>query len=285
MTKKIKVLFYDIETSPLQAWVWGQGQQYVSHSQFVENYKMWDLISIQYCWNDGKKAKVLRYDKHGGTKGMIEAFDEIVKKADITIGKNSNKFDSKMINSLRMLHKIKGFPEWTLIKDDLEVQMRRHFRLPSQSLDYISDLLGYGGKIKMEMRDWIDIANYRQLMRFESNHKEVSKVLFSKSCREVLRDGKKALNKMCEYGAKDVVDTRELWNYLSEHFMPSYNMATHVGERLACKQLGCGSTNIIKNGTRLSAGQTMYQKFQCNDCGKYAGKAAILANGKYGKIC
>jgi len=284
---KPKILFYDIETLPLKAWIWQPGQQYVGHKQLLSSHNMWDLISIQYCWNDGKPAKVLRYDKHGGTKGMIETFDKLVKESDLTIGKNSDRFDTKMINSLRMMNGIKGYPEWTQVKDDLEKQMRRQFRLPSQSLDYISDVLGFGGKDKMEMSDWIEISNYRQLTEIQEDigtkaSNKVAKHLYGEKASYIRKVGKIALNKMCNYGAKDTEDTRALWYYLEEHFTPNFNMATFTGERISCKR--CGSKNLRKNGKYISAGQTRYQQWRCNSCHQYAGRTSILVSGNYGKI-
>ena len=163
MNKKPKILFFDCETLPLKARVWQPGKQFIGHKQLLPNYEMWDLICIQYCWNDDKPTKVLRYDKHGGTKGVIEKFDKLIRKADHCIGKNSDRFDIKIINALRMFNGLPGIPEWNKYCDDLEKQMRRYFRLPSQSLDYISSQCGIGGKDKMEMQDWIDIQDMREL--------------------------------------------------------------------------------------------------------------------------
>ncbi len=257
--KKPKILFYDIETKPLQAWIWSPGKQYVGHKQLVSQHSRYGIICITYCWNDGKPAKAIVWDYETQDTGPVVAeFDEIIKQADWTIGKNSDRFDTKMINAARMFAGLPGMPEWTKYKDDLEVQMRRYFRLPSQSLDYISDQLGYGGKIKMEMQDWIDIV--------EKNE-----------------NGQKKLNKMVKYGKKDVEDTRALWNQLSEHFDPKFNMAAFVNDDV-CKHADCGSNNIRKNGVRVSA-KTRYQTYLCLDCGRYAGRKPISSvQNKEGKI-
>lgn len=249
--KTPRILFYDIETSPLKAWIWGTGEQYIRHQQLDKDYTMWGIICVTYCWNDGKPAKVIDWGYEEQNTAMVVAeFDEIIKQADHTIGKNSDKFDTKMINACRMFAGLPGMPHWTQSKDDLEKQMRKYFRLPSQSLDYISAQLGLGGKIKMEMQDWIDIC--------EKND-----------------NGKKAFNKMLKYGKKDVEDTRLLWNKLVEHFDPNFNMSTYVGDGITrCKHADCGSTRLKKDGTRIN-GQTKYQCYACRDCGRYAGRCPI----------
>lgn len=247
MTKnKPRILFYDCETSPLKAWIWGTGEQYIRYTQLDKDFQMWGIICVTYCWNDGKPAKSIDWGyNQQDTAKVVEKFDKIIKQADHTIGKNSDKFDTKMINACRMFAGLPGMPEWTKYTDDLEKQMRRYFRLPSQSLDYISNQLGLGGKIPMQMQDWIDIV--------EKNG-----------------NGRESFKKMIEYGKKDVEDTRFLWDKLSQHFDPKFNCAAFVGEKLACKH--CGSTDIRPNGSRIS-GQTVYSQYTCNVCFKYAGRS------------
>jgi hypothetical protein len=256
-----RILYYDCETSPLKAWVWGLGEQYVRHGQLDKNHNMWGIICVTYCWNDGSPAKCIGWGyEEQDTAKVVREFDEIIKQADQTIGKNSDRFDTKMINSCRMFSGLPGMPDWTLYTDDLEKQMRKHFRLPSQSLDYISAQLGLGGKIKMEMQDWIDIV--------ERN-----------------ANGLKSYKKMCKYGMKDVEDTRTLWNKLSEHFTPKFKRSiwqaqqqgnTSSTKEIRCNYAECGSTNLSKNGIAY-AGQTAYQRYLCKDCHRHAGRWPMAA--------
>lgn len=251
---KPRILFYDIETSPLKAWLWQCGKQYISHKQLVPGFDQWGIICVAYCWNDDLPAQSIDwgYNKQNTAK-VVKQFDKIIRQADHVIGKNSDKFDSKMINASRMLHGIKGMPEWMLSKDDLEKQMRKYFRLPSQSLDYLSKQLGLGGKIRMEMQDWVDIVDRT-------------------------KNGPIAFQKMIDYNKKDVEDTRTLWYKLSEHFDPRFNMSTFT-EVKCCKHEDCGSVNIAKNGTRV-LNRTKYQLYRCSDCGRAAGRTIYNSVGR-----
>ncbi len=246
-----RILFYDIETKPLQAWLWAPGKQYVGHKQLVKEYSQYGIICVTYCWNDGKPAQAIDWGYEAqDTKTVVKQFDEIIKEADLTIGKNSDRFDTKMINACRMFAGLPGMPAWTKYTDDLERQMRRYFRMPSQSLDYISNQLGLGGKIKMEFQDWIDIC--------EKNS-----------------NGEKSLAKMIKYGRKDVEDTRTLWYKLSEHFDSKWNQSTYEDDgEIHCKHEGCGSTNLKKDGIR-QAGQVKYQQYFCRACNRYAGRRPL----------
>ena len=253
-----KILFYDIETAPLQAYVWSLGKQVVRHGQLVEGHSRYGIICITYCFNDGKKAKAIDWGyEEQDTKRVVEEFDKIVREydPDVIIGKNSDRFDNKHLNTVRMYYDLEPFPEFMDMTDDLEKQMRKYFYLPSNTLDYFSAEHELGGKIKMGFQDWIDIVERGE-------------------------NGEKALAKMIKYGKKDIEDTRALWDMCKRHFKPKYNAATaQFGQACA----SCGSKDITKNGTRIK-GKTRHQRFYCNEHGGHAGYAPISANGKIGKI-
>ena len=251
-TNKPRILYFDLETTPLQAWVWRMGDQTVRHGQLVTGRDSYDVICVTYCWNDGKPAKAMDWGfEEQNSKQMLADFDKLIIEADVVIGKNSDRFDNKHLNFHRMMNGQSGMPDWTKYTDDLEKQMRKHFgqALPSQSLDYISKILGLGGKIKMEMSDWINIVE--------------------KTEEENL--GKKALAKMVKYGKKDVEDTRTIWEYVEAHITPKYNRSVN-SEHGSCAT--CGSYDLIKNGIRRQ-GQIIYQTYRCNSHNGYAGRKTI----------
>lgn len=283
------ILFYDIETTLLLLYLFSLGKTVARHHQLLPGANMWGIICITYCWNDGKPAKVIKWNPKTGMKGIIQEFDKLVKKADLTLGKNSNKFDSRMINAIRAIEGLPGLPEWMFTREDLEQQMRKYFRLPSQSLDYISEKLGYGGKVPMDFSDWISISQYMQVLDLKhkgmdnKNLDIMSRYLFRKSRKDVLVIGKERFDKMCVYGLKDTEDTRALWYKLVEHFDPKFNMSTFSGI-VCCKHEDCGSTNIIKDGTCVRA-RTTYQMYKCGTCRRYAGSRSISpVRGSLGRL-
>jgi len=286
MIKKPNILWFDIETLPLKCFFWQPGTQYVGHKNMLPSHDMWGLICIQYAVNDGP-VKVLRYDKHGGTKGMIQAFDKLVLESDYIVGKNSDRFDVKMLSAMRMMLELPAVTGWEKYTEDLERHMRRMFRLPSQSLDYISKKLGVGGKVGMEMSDWINISNMKELQDLKASGldtKALNKVslhMFKEKSGEIFKLGKAALNKMCVYGAKDTDDTRVLWKRMLPYFDPKFNVAKFNNLKHACKH--CASKNIIPVKHK-QAGKTTYQTFKCGDCKQYAGRAPVGKTGVIGQI-
>lgn len=282
----MKILFFDIETSLLKFHGFRLGKQHVQHTQLMKGGSRYCIYTIQYCWNDDQPAKVLVFDyKEGNCAGIIKQFDAIIKQADIVIGKNNINFDNKHINAQRMFHNIPAFPQWIRYVDDLQKRMRQYFNLPSQTLDYISEELGLGGKNDMKFSDWADImlgSEAEKLCKrvgFEAAAIAMD-CIYDCLLTDILARGKIALKKMVAYGKKDVEDTRTIWNYCEKHFETNINYNLDINNPV-CKR--CGSTDLKLNGHQMSGGKR-YQQFQCRTCFQYAGRALKLQNGKLGRI-
>jgi hypothetical protein len=243
MSNEKRVLFYDLETTPLKAYIWQLGQQFVRHGQLVDGFAQTKIICMAWCWNDGKPAKVVDWGVDQDDTGIVKKFDELVSEADIVIGKNSDRFDNKVMNTRRLFLGLPCLPDWVKYTDDLEKQIRKHFRLASNSLDYLSKELGFGGKDKMQFSDWIDIVE--------------------KQCS-------KALNKMKKYNRKDTEDLRDIWNYCEKFITPKFQYRKK-GE-VVCKN--CNSNHLIKFGV-AQQGITRYQQYWCKACDSYAGRKAV----------
>ena len=284
----MKTLIYDIETLPLHARVWRCGDQTVRHNQLMYGRDHTQIICIQYCINDGPIKIIKRdLDNISNQLSMVEEFDEIVRGCDIVIGKNSDRFDNKHINTIRMLSGGKPMPDWIRYTDDLEKQMRKYFSLPSNTLDYISYKLGFGGKNPMEFSDWVNIDNYFKLLRIEQDNSlfdidrkfldGLCNTLFGFNKSTVEKRGKGSLKKMYKYGCKDTDDTRRVWNYCKNHFEPRYTSGIFKGMDV-CQR--CGSRDIIPDRPRSDGRMSFY----CKKHNGYAGRARILKSGGYGRI-
>ncbi len=238
-----KILFYDVETAPLKAWVFHCGKQVVRPSQLVVGHDKPDILCVCWSWEGEKKVHSLTWDKHNNSKKMIKEFTEVCQEADLIIGKNNKSFDDKYVNTMRMFHGLPGEPLLMQKVDDLQAQMKQNFYLPSHRLDYISKMLGLGGKEKMDLDDWIAIVD--------------------------LKD-KAAMDKMVFYCKKDVTDTKTIWNYCKGHFKrPVLNHSTWKKD-VCCTV--CGSDAIISCGSATDTKGNKYRKLHCNAHHGYAGK-------------
>lgn len=289
MKQSRRELTYDIETSYLLAYLFGLGKQVVRHGNLVAGASVAHIICITYCINDGP-VECLTFDINTGSdKDLIERFDKIVKSCDVVIGKNSDSFDVRHINTQRLLAGLPAFPDWADVSEDLEKQLRKYFWFPSYSLDYVSELLGYGGKRKMESEDWKNILNLvlaNKVKNFAGRligtaaANAVCHVFFNKSYRQVVKDGLRCFKKMCEYGKKDTKDTRKILVQIRPYVKPKHT--ANLDPRIpACIQ--CGSKDVVRNGTSV-IGTVLKQRYKCKDCGGFAGYRAINTSGKEGKM-
>lgn len=278
----LDILVYDIETCLLEADVFNTGKQIVRHQQLKKGYYYYThVICITYQWLHEDKPHILTWGKsEADEQKMMKTFDAIIKTSDIVIGKNNNRFDDKHLNTQRLLMGHEPMPSWITKTDDIEKQMRKYLKLPSYTLDYISELLGFGGKIKMDLHDWQAIKAYRSVVLCPTMTSEVTQHYYKKNKTQVIKEGKAAEDKMFEYGLKDSVDTVGVTKKLLRHCKLKINPGAVLGYN-AC--VDCGGSEFIKDGTH-ARGLTLMQRLKCKTCGSRSNFAPIKVNGSLGKV-
>ena len=238
---KPKIMYFDIETSPVLAWIWRTGKQYITHNQIMKGMKS-DIICI--CWKMEGEKTVHSLDwgiNKQDSAQMVNKFVKILETTDIAIAHNGKKFDVKHINTQRLLHNQRPIA-WPTIEDSL-TQFRKYFYLPSFKLDYIAQTLAGGGKSDMVFQDWVDIV---------SNKKS------------------SALDKMIKYCQKDVVLLEKVFKKAKAFFQPKVNASLILGNgRHGCPR--CGTTKVQFYGYRRTLARS-YHRLRCTACGTtYAG--------------
>lgn len=277
----LSLLIYDIETAHLKGRLWRPGEQIVRHDQLLPSANKFKILTISYKWYHEKNVHTLTCGDDGRSeKKMVEQFDKEIKKADVVLGKNNNRFDNKMINTIRMMHDINAMPEWLFKSEDLEQQMRKYFSLPSQSLDYISTIFGTGGKVKMDRSDWINIEDYIELNGLSRNILKskidvFTKYFYGKSANQVVSLGKKAFKKMIFYNKKDVKDTEAALIKVLPHIILKHNAATINKAKSPNSCITCGST-LVSTQQAVTKGKSRYMQFYCNTHKGYAGSRPFI---------
>lgn len=172
------LLFFDIETRPIKVWAWRTGKQYITHEQIAEESK---IISIQWMFEGDKTVSFLTWDRKQNDKEMLTRFSEKASVAKVLVSQNGKSFDHKVMNWRLNVHKLPPLSKATIF-DTLSLS-RQSFFMASHKLDYRSKVYGLGGKVKMHLSDWVDVV-----------------------------EGKAgALEKMVEYGCKDILDLQEIF--------------------------------------------------------------------------
>ena len=245
----IRRLFWDIETSPNVVLSWRCGpKQTIQPNQIVQERA---IICICYKWEDDRRIHSVEWD-NGDDSKMLATFSKVVDEADELVAHNGDRFDLKWYNARCLIHGLDPIPSVKTV-DTLKIA-RKHFYFNSNRLDYIAQLLfGNGnGKTKTDFDMWKKIT------------------LFNDA---------KALKKMVKYCKNDVAILESVWSKLRDYEAPATHAAVAMsgdsGDRWMCAH--CGSSNVRKSKTRVTARGTVQHQMKCGDCGRYYS----IANGMF----
>lgn len=235
-------LFWDIETSENVVPAFSAGYRKTINASDIIHERA--IICICYKWEGESTVHSLEWTPNKGAWGgcdreMLIEFSKVVEEADELVAHNGDKFDMKWFNTRHLFHKLPPVPESKTV--DTLVIARRRFYFNSNRLDYIAKYLGLDGKTKTE-KDW-----WTQILFFH--------------CR-------KSMKKMVRYCKKDVQLLEQVYHRLSPYHKPK----THVGvqggsDKWSCPR--CGSEEVSKSKTRITASGTVQHQMKCGKCGGY----------------
>lgn len=255
MKKKIiktpRVMFFDIETSPCLAYVWGCGKQFVAAKQLKKERK---IISIGYMFSGQKKVSVLKMDlsKHDinafdddADKEMLKKFVKIYNAADLVVAHNGRRFDRARIRARLVRY---GLPDIDMgVPFDDSYTMTKAIDFTSHKLDHLGRYLDTGQKDQIDYDVWT----------------------------KIMEGSKKALKVMCEYMKTDVIRLQSAYERLKPYSKSKLNLSAFHDEAEMCPS--CGSSDFRKYAIRYTnSGQ--YQGYLCKDCGKRFQDGSNLLN-------
>lgn len=195
-----RILFFDIETAPLKAHLWSMWQQGVGLNQIESD---WYMLSFCCKWADSDE--VFYFDQRNA-KDIEDDYELVLKlwhflnEADIVVGQNSKRFDTKKANARFILN---GLPKPSVYRqiDTMEIA-KRQFGFTSNRLEYMTDKL---------------CTTYKK-----SKHKKFhGHELWS----ECLRGNIEAWEEMESYNRLDVLSLQELYDILSswDNTLPNFD--------------------------------------------------------------
>jgi uncharacterized protein YprB with RNaseH-like and TPR domain len=230
-------LFFDIETSPNVGLFWEAGyKKNIDTSNIIKERA---IICICWKWEDDKNVEFVHWDGKQDDKVLLQKFIKVANEADELVGHNGDRFDLAWIRTRCLFHKIEMFPSYKTI-DTLKVS-RQKFRFNSNRLNYIAQFLGIGSKIKTDYNLWKDI---------------------------VLSKCKKSMEKMVKYCQMDVILLEKVYKKLSGHIESKTHYGVRFGQdRGSCPE--CGSDELIRAATSISATGTKKVRFKCKTCNKF----------------
>tara|TARA_B100001245_G_C22889885_1_gene428475 strand:- start:250 stop:1107 length:858 start_codon:yes stop_codon:yes gene_type:complete len=244
--RKPMVLAYDIECTGLLGYSYGIWDTHV-HRVIEQPI----LLSFSYAWVDVTRiadpeytpsikcrtiAKTDTYSVNPkDDRLLVGELYELFSGADVTLGHNSKQFDDKMSNMFFIKHKMK--PVVPHLQLDTKIIAKQVMRLPSYSLNYLSEFLGHGEKET-------------------SNHSEHWFPIISGG-----EEGVKHAKKMATYNNQDVRLTIKDFRTLYPWYKSPISLLRLANLEFACPY--CLQSDYHSEGTRPSK-TGRYRRYQCN---------------------
>lgn len=231
----MKILFLDIETSPIKCYTWGVWQQNISPNMIIQNIKIMSVaakwLGAEECW--------IHTTQNNTERNLLVALVRLLDQADVVVGHNVAGFDMKHIRGRCIRYGILPPSPYREI-DTLRVA-RSQFKFTSNKMAELAKVLGIAEK---------------------STHAKFPGFKLWEGC---LAGDDAAWEEMSKYNIQDVVTVEELYIKLRPYMKTHPNVAIYKGkEEIICPK--CGSDSSTRRGYTYTNGGK-YQRFKCNTCG------------------
>ena len=232
-----KILLFDIETAPMEVYVWQlQNNNYIHITQVIKD---WSIICWRAKWLfDSEIQGACQTPKEAVARDdgrITRELWKLIDEADILIAHNLKNFDLKKANTKFLLHDLQPPSPFQII-DTLQVA-RSQFKMSSNKLDYLCQMLGIGAKLDTGFELW-------------------------KGC---LAGDKHSLDMMYKYCGQDTAILEDLYLKLRPWIKSHPNMGLYYdNEELRCAN--CGSENLNIEGRSYYTPAGRYQVYRCRDC-------------------
>lgn len=234
-----KILIFDLETSPLESYIWSLWNQNIGHN--LDMLKSdWFILTWSAKWlfeDDVMSDKLTKKEAlDQNDSRIVKNLWKLMDEADIIIAHNALKFDVKKMNSRFILNGLNPPSNYEVI--DTLVHARKKFAMSSNKLDYLADILGVGRKVQHEgFNLW-------------------------KKCKQ---GDEEALLEMSRYNDGDVTLLEEVYLKLRPWIKPHPNIGLYAENDIqVCPS--CGSDNL-KWGGIYRTYVNEYTTCRCGNCG------------------
>lgn len=235
-----KVLVFDIETSPLQAYVfqksvWGGN---VTDDQVISE---WFMLAWSAKWllDDNILSDRLTGKEaiNENDKRVVKSLWKLLDEADIVIAHNGDKFDVPNMNTRFVYHSLPPTSPYQTI--DTKVVAKRQFGFTHNSLNGLAKFFGLQTKKEVDFDLW----------------------------KECVAGNEKALEYMEEYNRGDVELLEDVYMILRPWIKNHPNLGLYVeATEPVCPN--CGSSEITWTGKFYYTSANKYATFKCK-CGAF----------------
>lgn len=238
----MRVLFLDVETSPLMGYFWQRWKANISLDQTVSE---WFILSWSAKWanEDDMINGVLTPSEavnEDDSRIMIDLWN-VLNQADVVVTHNGIRFDHKKINTRFLLNGLPPTRPFRII-DTLKM-VKETFAFSSNKLDNLLIQFGLERKLGTNFNLWKDCMNGNQ----------------------------EALLKMLEYNDWDVIQLEKALIRMMPWVknFPNFVLYNEVENPDVCPT--CGGNHLMDDGMYMTA-TNKYKLYRCPDCGTISRK-------------
>lgn len=237
-TSKVpKILIFDIETAPMQSYVWGLWKQNIHIDHIINE---WFVICWSAKWLYSNEVlgdvitpdEILKQDDKRVVTSLWKLFDE----ADIIVAHNGDRFDIPRMKTRFIINGLKPPSPYRSI--DTCLVARKQFGFSSNKLDALATYFGFDHKLDTDFELW-------------------------KKC---LEGDQEALDYMLLYNNRDVTLLEEVYLKLRPWIQNHPNIGNYLdSDKPICSN--CGSTDLTLIDNRYYYTQVgKYPLYRCQ-CG------------------
>lgn len=235
--REVKILIFDIETSPLRAFVWSRWKQNIYLEQTISE---WFMISWSAKWLYSSEvlsecltpSEIMKEDDDRIVKELWSLIDQ----ADIVVAHNGKSFDVPKMNARFILA---GLPPTSpYIQIDTKEVAAKQFRFSSNKLDALAGYFNIEHKDDTDFELWVRCLNGEQ----------------------------EALDYMELYNRKDVLILEKVYLKLRPWIKNHPNIGLYLEEsNMVCPT--CGSKHLSEDHSFHYTSVNKYKVMRCDDCG------------------
>lgn len=226
---KPKILFWDIETTPILAHTWTKYPQ----NGVIAIERDWQLLSFAYKYS-GKKRVHVESRKRWDEKTLVKILHTILADADILVAHNGDAFDFKKANAKFIQFGLSPIAPPSTV--DTRKVAKKYFNFSGNSLNDLCKLFNIG---KKENTGGFDLW------------------------QDCMSGKKSAFHKMEKYNKQDVVLLEKVYTRLLPWMNNHPSIPLIQGKEDGCPK--CGG-DVKSYGLRHN-GTYSYRRYQCMDCG------------------
>ncbi len=249
-----KVLIFDIETAPIEAYVWGLWND-VRSTDFIASD--WYTMSWSAKWLGEDETFTRSLPDYIGysadqsdDKALLQDLWELLDSCEVVVAHNGKKFDRRKVNARFLINNMPPPSPYKVV--DTLLEARKNFMFTSNKLGDLGVYLGLGTK---EATGGFDLW---------------------KRC--IAKDPE-AWQTMRDYNTRDITLLEDVYLALLPYMTSHPNVGVYQAEsEPTCSK--CGSLDVVESGTATTS-VSCFMQYKCTACGGFSrGRKNLLSKSK-----